>query len=209
MEIINNFEEIIATISFSDYWKKMQESTFLDELEEKRVEFLRMNFEKVLNNGSKADKETIHLYHSNFELEFNNFAESYKSLLLLISDESNGLFQPIKISEKLNKFSRNISFELNKKKYECDLVSERICDTNIFWLVNKALKANKSKELIAMIGVDYEYQSDNINFGFLNSKKYSILQKLSLVPNFDDNMFFSKKAKINFKDYVVLDEDDY
>ena len=133
----------------------------------------------------------------------------YKSLLLLISDESNGLFQPIKISEKSNKTSINISFELNTNKYECDLAPGRICDTNIFWLVNKSLKANKSKELIGMIGIGYEYQDDLISFGFLNQKKYSILQKLSLVPDFDDDMYFSKKTKINFKDYVDFDEDDY
>jgi hypothetical protein len=208
MEIINDFEQRIANITFKEYWEEILQSSFLDDFDERGIQFLKEKLDITLTEGAKEDKETIHLFYSNFELEFNNFGESYKSILELVSKESNSIFNPTKIIEEHLSDGIKISFEYNKRKYECRLFLGRVCDANIFWIINKALREAKSKILIGVLFKGFEYQDDYLSLGLINPQKYAILRELSLVPDFDDDMFYSKKIKMNYSDFEVTGEDD-
>ena len=185
------FYETISSVSKEEYWSKIESSGWLSQLKPKEILDLRNSVYGYFDeNGERSAVQRSLSIHS---VEYNYFGESYSELLIELSDASGKAFRPSNITEHYDEETgiTNISFEYNGKLYAMSTLRSAVDDTNIFHLVNKALKEAGAKRSFCVLPMG-EHQDDIVHHAFISADTYNKAMELGVIPHVDSDAFYEE-----------------
>jgi hypothetical protein len=172
------FDAPVAKLTLDQYWEKIRESGWLNNLDEKSVRAIKRGLSEIFPEAPLQAADCLACH----EVDFNDFGESYTAVLKDLSKASGNAFRPHKIKEIIEEAgTTQVSFIHDDRPYGTTLREGRVDDFGIFTLVNKALRDSKSPRLFGFMNMG-AVQDDRIRIVFVSEAVFEEAQQLGVLP---------------------------